>query len=259
MSEATVQDRWIALAEKLHEARKTSALLEIPPREDLPGDAADSYRVQDLLIAAMDAPPIAWKLGAPTKGAQHALNLAEPFSGPVLPGMLVPSPARLEVAGYACHVFEPEIAITLGHDIDRAIDTREAAAAIASLHPAIEVIGFRFRNGRTLDALGMITDYGANGALVLGAAAPSGLEDYAALPLEVRINGLKVADRTPPPPETNPAELLAWFSGHLTARGHRLRKGDVITTGSQAGVIDYRPGDLVEADFGPAGVASVQF
>jgi 2-keto-4-pentenoate hydratase len=76
--------------------------------------------------------------------------------------------------------------------------------------------------------------------------------------LDVRINGATIANRTPPPPETDIPSLLAWFSGHITARGYTLRSGDVITTGSQAGLLPYAPGDLIEADFGPAGLASVQ-
>lgn len=255
----TDQSRWTALAEDLADAQRTGVLRDMPTRDCLPANAADSYFVQDRVIARLGQEPRAWKLGATALAAQANFGLGEPFSGPVLQGRVLASPAKVDVSGYACHVFEPEIAITLGSDLVGQVDADTASAAIASYHPAIELINFRYRNGRSLDALGMITDGGANGAMVLGPASDPADFNYEAVTLDTRINGKTVANRFPPPPETEIGQLLAWFSGHLAARGYTLRKGDVITTGSQAGVIDYAPGDLIEADFGALGIASVRF
>lgn len=251
------ESAWEVLASELERARRGGFLLDPLSVEQLPAGAAGGYLVQDRAIALAQYTPRAWKLGAPAFAAQQAMGLAEPFSGPVLPDMLLASPAKLSTHGFSCHKFEPEIAITLGKDIDRPIGLDEARAAIASYHPAIEIINFRSQGGASLGALGLITDFGGNGALVLGAPSPAAA-DYAGLILDVRINGQSVASRTPPPPETEPAALLAWFSGHVTARGYHLRAGDVITTGSQAGMLAYEPGDLIEADFGPAGIAALQ-
>lgn len=255
----TDQPRWTALAENLADAQRTGILRDLPAPGSLPTNAADSYFVQDHMIAMLGQEPRAWKLGATALVAQANFGLEEPFSGPVLDGRVLGSPAEVDASGYACHVFEPEIAITLGSDIVGRIDAQTACAAIASYHPAIELINFRYRNGRSLDAFGIITDGGANGAMVLGPASDPADFDYAAVTLDMRINGKTVANRFPPPPETDIGELLAWFSGHLAGRGYSLRKGHVITTGSQAGVIEYAPGDLIEADFGALGIASVRF
>ena len=249
---------WNDLAGAIESARSGGYLLDARTSEQMPKDVAECYQVQDAAIALSGISPRAWKLGAPALSAQAAMGLAEPFSGPVLPGMVISSPAALKTDDFSCHKYEPEIAITLARDIDGPIGVDEARAAIASYHPAIEIINFRAKNGASHGATGMITDLGANGALVLGEAMPEQAADYAAMVLDVRINGVSVAGRTPPPPETDPAILLAWFSGHITARGYTLKAGDVITTGSQAGLLPYSPGDLIEADFGPAGIASVQ-
>jgi len=255
----TDQPRWTALAEDLADAQHTGILRDLPAPGSLPANAADGYLVQDHMIALLGQEPRAWKLGATALAAQANFRLAEPFSGPVLEGRMLASPAEVDTSGYACHVFEPEIAITMGSDLVGQVDAQTARAAIASYHPAIELINFRYRNGRSLDAFGMITDGGANGAMVLGPAHDPANFDYAAVTLDMRINGKTVANRFPPPPETEIGELLAWFSGHLAERGYSLRKGDVITTGSQAGVIEYAPGDWIEADFGTLGIASVRF
>lgn len=258
MTVTTLPSRWESLAQELHQARLAGILLPHRTADALPPTKAEAYAVQDRTIVLDGRAPRAWKLGATMLAAQNALGLTEPFAGPVLQDWIMASPARVDVSTFSCTVFEPEIAFTLGTDIDRPIGEDEAAAAIASWHAAIEIINFRFRDGRAMDALGMITDLGANGGLVIGPAMADGVFDYAALPLEVRINGAVVANRTPPPPETDPVGLLVWFSRHVTARGYALKRGDVITTGSQAGVITYEPGDLVEADFGPGGIAAFQ-
>jgi len=253
-----MKPEWNELAEAIEAARSGGYLLEARTTAQMPEDFTECYQVQDRAIALSGITPRAWKLGAPALAAQAAMGLSQPFSGPVLPGMLLESPAQIETGDFSCHKFEPEVAITLACDIDGPIGVEEARAAIASYHPAIEIINFRAREGASHGARGMITDLGANGALVLGAAAPEPASDYTAMVLDVRINGASIAGRAPPPPESDPAVLLAWFSGHVTARGYTLKAGDVITTGSQAGLLPYNPGDLIEADFGPAGIASVQ-
>lgn len=249
---------WNELAVAIEQARAGGYLMDPLRNDQVPQNAADCYFVQDRAIALSCAAPLAWKLGAPALAAQAGMGLSEPFSGPILPGMLLESPAQIDTSGFSCHKFEPEVAITLGQDITGPISLDEARAAIASYHPAIEIINFRSSGGASLGAMGMIADFGANGALVLGAAMPEPATDYQAMVLEVRINSAPAAARTPPPPETDPAQLLAWFSGHMAARGYALKAGDVITTGSQAGMLAYAPGDLIEADFGPAGIASIQ-
>ena len=249
---------WNELAEMIEEARAGGYLLEARTPAEMPQDVAECYYVQERAIALSGITPRAWKLGAPALAGQAAMGLAEPFSGPVMPDMLLASPAKIATGGFSCHKFEPEVAITLGQAITGPLSVDEARAAIASYHPAIEILNFRTKEGLSLGAKGMIADLGANGALVLGAAIPAGVYDYAAFTLDVRINGQSVAGRNPPPAETDPAVLLAWFSGHAAARGLSLPAGTVITTGSQAGVLPYAPGDLVEADFGAAGIAAFQ-
>jgi len=253
-----MSDTWNELAELIEGARAGGYLLDARTPAEMPQDVADCYAVQERAIALSGITPRAWKLGAPALAGQAAMGLAEPFSGPVLPDMLLASPAEIATSEFSCHKFEPEIAITLGRDIDGPISVEEAREAIASYHLAIEILNFRTKDGFSLGAKGMIADLGANGALVLGAAIPAGAYEYAALTLDVRINGQSVAGRNPPPPETDPAVLLAWFSGHAAARGLSLPAGTVITTGSQAGVLPFAPGDLIEVDFGAAGIAAVQ-
>ena len=87
---------WNDLAGAIEAARSGGYLLDARTSEQMPQDIAECYQVQDQAIALSGISPRAWKLGAPALAAQAAMGLAEPFSGPVLPGMVMPSPAELQ-------------------------------------------------------------------------------------------------------------------------------------------------------------------
>ncbi|MFZ4602569.1 MAG: 2-keto-4-pentenoate hydratase [Caulobacterales bacterium] len=253
-------DNLAKLADSLFSARSANRAMGDADAHTFPGAPSSAYAVQDRLIVLEGGPTRYWKLGAPTIQSQAGLGLNEPFCGPMFTDVCQASPGRFATSTFPVHVFEPEIAIRLRADLDGAAEmtVARARAAIASMHPAIELINWRFGNTGKLGALAMIADYAANGGFVLGEAMPDDV-DYWSLPLEVRINGAPVAHRTPPAPETDPASLLAWCARHLAARGYRLSAGDIITTGSQAGVLPYRPGDQIEVDFGPGGTVRARF
>lgn len=249
-----------ALADQLFEARRSRATLPGMAIEKLPDSLELAYAVQDRLIELEGNAVRVWKIGAQIPATQKALGLNEPFSGPIFEDVFHASPANFEVTDFAVHLFEPEVALRLGCDLPASIPLTRAAAehAIESLHPAVEIINWRFANTGDLGPKGMIADYATNGGFVLGAACPPET-DYWALQLQVRRNGQAIAGRSPPVPGTDPVELLVWFARHMSERGYSLNKGDIVTTGSQAGVLPYSPGDIVEADFGAAGLVKVQF
>lgn len=222
--------------------------------------SASPMRCRTNSYSSRGGPPKLWKLGAPTYAAQDALGLPEPFCGPMFEDVFHHSPARIDASALIVHLFEPEIAVLLATDLSchDAVTPEEAKAAIASLHPAVEILNFRMDNTAELGPAAMISDYAANGGFVLGDACPADF-DYWDMSLDVRINGAIIAERTPPAEETDPAALLAWTARHLGGRGYTLKAGDILTTGSQAGIVAYQPGDLLEADFGKAGIVRVQF
>ena len=260
MSIKAMDDRWNTLAQELKGARTSGATMAALTAADIPADTPTAYTVQDQLISLRGETVRAWKIGASSAAAQGGMGLSEPFSGPMFDDVLFQSPAKFAADRFSVHLFEPEIAIILASDLRGGDDVTadEAAEAIGSSHAAIELIDFRSEGGRALGALGMITDHGANGGFVMGDPLPADPDAYWSVDLDVRINGASVATRTPPPPETHPAELLAWLARHLWARGRTLRAGDVITTGTQAGIIPYKAGDKVEVVFASTAIAAFE-
>ena len=57
----------------------------------------------------------------------------------------------------------------------------------------------------------------------------------------------------------DPLASLCWLANDLARRGESLRAGDLVTTGCCTAVIEARPGDRVEADFGSFGRVAVTF
>ncbi len=159
---------------------------------------------------------------------------------------------------------EAEIAFRLARDLPprgKPYTHDEVVAAIASMHPAIELVDSRFADWQKVDALSKIADNQSNGALIHGSAVANwqklGL-DLARPPITVTIDG-KEAARTAGNSGGDPLRLLTALANHCTGRTGGLREGDMITTGSITGVTFAKPGAAVTADFGPLGTLRLEF
>ena len=133
-------------------------------------------------------------------------------------------------------------------------------AAVADLHPAIEIPDSRYED---LPATGMAqitADNGATALLVMGPPA----DDWRALDLSrqsvtIRVNGAAVEEGSGANVLGDPANALVWLANELSARGIGLKAGQTVSTGSAANVVKVEPGDNVVADFGDLGVAEASF
>lgn len=89
-------------------------------------------------------------------------------------------------AGFSMRVMEAEYAFRLGRDLPPSATpyTAESVAdAVASVHPAIEIVDSAFSAWLAVGVESLIADNGAHGAFILGA----GVEDWRGLDL---VNGL---------------------------------------------------------------------
>jgi len=253
--------RWAELATRLGAARLSARPMTGLKPADLPTDEPAAYAVQDALIRAAGARPQAWKVGATSSAAQAGMGLTQPFAGPVFSGHIQHVAGTLAATALIAPKFEPEIAVILKDDLvpsGRPVTAADARGAIGSVHPAIEVVDCRFEDGLRLGGLALIADCGINAALLLGPAGSEALPDYDSVALDVRVDGSTISGRVAPPPETEPSLMLAWLANHLHGRGLGLRAGDIVTTGSQAGMIPLPGAGLVEVDFGTLGRVSLR-
>ena len=211
------------------------------------GDAADAYAVQQAVQARLGAIG-GWKVGSSGPDAFTCAPL--PASG------IVASPARVAQAACPDRGVEAEIALLLGADLPPRAQpyTRdEALAAVASAHPAIELLQSRFQDVDAVDTLSALADCLSHHGLVWGAAIDGWQDvDYAAETVAVMVNGA-VVKRGRGNPAGDMGRLLAWLANEGTAWAGGLRAGQWVTTGSWTGKDAAPLGGHVAMTFGTCG------
>jgi 2-keto-4-pentenoate hydratase len=250
-----MMSRTARAAEVLLTARSRYGVVPAFPDELRPRSIADAYAIQDA-VADATGPIGGWKVGA--KDAT-----AEPTCAPLCVAWIVASPARFEHDRFARHGIEAELAFTFARDLppsDRTYAERDVAAAIASVHPVIEVVDSRFADVQAADPLSQLADSLSHGALVVGPgiALPAAF-DVARQSVELRFGEALEFSGVNSNPAGDPLRLLAWLANHVAGRRGGLRRGDVVTTGSWSGLRFAEPRARVRARFAGIGEASVEF
>lgn len=216
------------------------------PVADLPAalkpvTEAEGYAIQDRvrarLIARGRGKLIGWKVGATTAAMQKLLNLPGPAGGPVLASAELTAPGRLRFADYRKPGIECEVCVRLKSPLPagpgRTVDRAAVAAAVGSLHPAIEVVDNRYGDFTKTGTPTIIADSVFHAAIILGPEIKQwrGLdltdnEGTLAVNGEVKLRG-KGSDVL-----GHPFESVAWLANSLGGRGQRLEAGQIVMTGS---------------------------
>jgi 2-keto-4-pentenoate hydratase len=249
-----VDDRASRAATLLVEARNSRKGLAELPADCRPRDEAEAYAIQDAVARRIGAIK-GWKTGAPGPDAEAAY--APIFHVVAGPGIFPAATQRL-------FGIEAEVAFRLASDLpkrDKPYSRDEIVAAIATMHPVIELVDTRFADFAKIDALSKLADNQSNGALIYGPAVPGwqslGL-DLGRPPITVAFDG-KVAAETTGNSGGDPLRLLTALANHCAGRTGGLREGDMITTGSITGVTFAKPGATVVGDFGRLGTVRLEF
>lgn len=244
-------------------ARGDHRRLEAFPPECRPATFEDGYAIQQAFAAAWGAPVAGYKIGCTSEEAQKYLNSPGPFPGRVFGPVLLKSPAKAAAKAFHRLGIEPEFGFTMARDLPARpapYSRDEVAAAVAALHPAIEIVDGRWLDWLKVGIASIVADNGANGALVLG----PGVADWRGIDLPkakatLYFGDKKIADGTGAAVLGNPLDALVWLANDLSRRGFGLKAGDAVTTGTVAGINFAEPGMRVVADFGPIGKAEVTF
>jgi 2-keto-4-pentenoate hydratase len=214
------------------------------PIADLPGHLKPAteyagYAVQalvrDRLTAAGGGAAIGWKVGATTPAMQRLLNVPAPCAGEMLAAGLRRGDARVAAADFTRLGVECEIAVELGAALGGAgqVDRVAAAAAVARIYPAAELVDDRYGDFRNFGVPALIADFFFHAGCVLGAP----LEDWRRLDL-ARVTGTTSVDGVErlvgrgADVLGHPLDSLAWLANRLTALGRRLEPGAIVMTGS---------------------------
>ena len=229
-----------------------------------PATRAAAYAIQACHEQRSAQPLFGWKIAATSTAGQQHIQVDGPLAGRILAERVITNDGTIDLAGNQMRVVEGEFAFRMGCDLPpRATPyTRaEVSAAIATLHPAIEVPDSRFKPFEAAGAAQLIADNACTDYFVLGAAAPEAWRalDLAAHSVTAQIAGGASFTGSGSNVLGDPLLSLTWIANELSGLGVTLKKHQVVTTGTCFKPFAVAPGDVVEVDFGVIGRAGVQF
>ena len=252
-----------ATLELLIAARQGRTTLGSLPDELKPADTQTGYVLQDALTTALGETPVGWKVACTNSAAQELMQTHEPFAGPLFESMLHDSPAELSSGQFNMRMVEGEFAFRLGTDLPARAEpyTRtDVEAAIASVHPAIEIADSRFADWLAVGLPSLIADGAVAGAFVYGAGRSDWRElDLINWPVTMTVDGQTVGQGTGAGALGDPLSSLLWLANKWSGRGQGLDAGQIVTTGTCTGNFPAPPGSRVIADFGDMGSVCANF
>jgi 2-keto-4-pentenoate hydratase len=234
------------------------------PAHCRPGSRAEGYAIQAEVAKLSGQSIVGWKIAATSAAGQQHIHVDGPLAGCLLSARAVEGGARISLAGNHMKVAEAEFAFRMGKPLPKRVESYsvvEVLAAVASLHPAIEVPDSRYEDFTRVGAAQLIADVACACWFVIGTATRA---DWRALDLAQHSvaayrNGALAGQGTGENVLGDPRSALAWIANELSACGNGLRAGDVVITGTCLTPVPVSAGDSVKADFGAFGVLEVGF
>lgn len=228
-----------------------------------PQDPDDGYLIQKAFAEEWELPVVGYKIGCTAKDQQRLLGIPEPFFGRLFAPFLKESPAELSASAFHMLGVETELAFR----IKRGLKPRKAAykldevtSAVASVHPALEIVDSRLSDWTRRGAPSIIADNSGNAALVLGPPIKGWQDlDLAKMSAKLAFDGEVVGRGRSSKVMGNPLKALLWLANKLSAAGISLLRGDVVTTGTITGLNFARAGTVAVGSFGKLGEVQVTF
>ena len=264
MNETTVQEA----ADCLWSTWQSRQIIDELPAAIRPAGRAQGYAIQSLLERRTKRPLFGWKIAATSAAGQKHIGVDRPLAGRLLAERVCQDGAAISLTGNRMRVAECEFAFRLARDLEpraQGYVVAEVMAAVATLHPAIEIPDSRYRTFEQVGAAQLIADNACADLFILGAATTCNwraldlprhavtatIEHAGHLPQHHHGLGANVLG--------DPRVALAWLVNELAALGVTLKAGAVVTTGTCVTPIAVAPGDELRANFGPVGEVGARF
>jgi 2-keto-4-pentenoate hydratase len=217
---------------------------------DGPRDHAEGMAAQDALRALVGE-TYGWKIAATSAAGQAHVDVPGPLPGPLFTRFRYAPGDRLPSHDLHMRVAEAEFAFRLGADVGPDDDV---VAAVAALHLAVELPDSRYVSYAAVGGPALIADAACASRFVLGPEVPGWRElDLSTAATHLWIDGERAASGSGGAVLGDPRTALAWLAAELPRYGHRLRAGDVVTTGTTTTPPAIGPGSAIRADFGDLG------
>lgn len=239
------------------EARRHKTIVDGLPRELAPRNIVEAYAIQAQLAEKLGWEIGGWFCGCTNRAIQEQLGLAEPYCAPLFRHLIHKAPTVLDTRDFAPIVLECEFSFILARNLPARPEPYgldEVKAAIATLHPSIEVVAGTLKDWQHQPSFTIIADNGVDGALVLGDGDANWRDhDLERVPVELFVDGDLVQKGCGANVLGNPLNALLWLANEQRKRGNGLRAGDVYNTGTATLMQPMKAGQHAVAAFGPLG------
>ena len=226
-------------------------------------DLDDAYAVQQAWVdmkIARGATVLGRKIGLTSRAMQQAMQIDEPDFGTLLDDMLFDDGADIETARFTDPRVEVELAFVLGSDLQGTnLTITDVLDATEYVVPAVELIAARTHRvdpdtGKARGVLDTISDNAANAGIILGGRPVRPHEvDLRWVGALLYKNGVIEESGVSAAVLNHPANGILWLARRFAQHDIRLRKGEVILSGSFTRPVAVAPGDVIQVDFGELG------
>lgn len=233
------------------------------PLECRPNDRAAGYSAQKEIVKFSGQEVVGWKIAATSAAGQKHIGVDGPLAGPLLANRVLGDGATVPLDGNIMMVAEAEFAFTFARALpkrENPYTQEEVLAAVATLHPAIEVPDSRYHDFVKVGAPQLIADTACADWFVL--AAPTTADwrsrDMVTQPVVAYRNGEKVVTGSGANVLGDPRIALTWLVNELRTYADGISAGQFVTTGTCVVPVPIHRGDDVRVDFGDFGTATVR-
>lgn len=250
------------LARRLRSAYSSGPIAPLRDWLD-PQDADGAYAVQAIntrFWQDQGRKIVGRKAGLTARAVQKQLGVDQPDFGTLFDDMRIADGGYLDPAKTVQPKAEAEIAFVLGKPLsspDTSAD--DVAAAVASVHAAIEIVDSRIADWKITFA-DTVADNGSSAFFVLGnRGVPLEGIDLVGATMEMTVNGQVASSGVGEAVLGNPLNAAAWLARTLAARCDPLKAGDILLAGALGPMVTLTPGDKVRAIVGGIGECSFTF
>lgn len=243
--------------------RDGTRVRELPP-SCRPRDRAEGYAIQAEVARLSGQRVAGWKIAATSIAGQRHIGVDGPLAGRLFAERTVAPGAAIALQGNVLNVAEAEFAFRLRAPLParaEAYTRDEVLAAVASIHPAIEIPDSRYEDFAVVGAPQLIADTACACWVAIGAAAPIDWQGWDLPSQEVGVfrNGAAAGAGIGANVMGDPRQALTWLANELSRHGEELQAGQIVITGTCAAPLAVSPADHVRMDFGPIGTIEATF
>lgn len=206
-----------------------------------------------------------WFCACTNAHTQCQLGLPGPYCARLYSRLLHDSPATIAAADHPPLVLECEFSFTLARDLPPRVTPyrrEEVEDAIATVHPAIELVAGHLDDWPNQEVYSVIADNGTDGALIYGAGRTDWRDfDLPDIAVTLTVNGRRRRQGAGRDVMGDPVAALVWLANARSQAGATddsgLAAGHIHNTGTATAIYWAEAGDHAVADFGALGQATL--